>query len=536
MHYRFSTINNRKNGEKATVKIGHGPTKEYPDNLINRWQMLLDTVARIYKVPAALIMRLNEDNIEVFLNSQTANNPYEAGEKVKLSFGLYCETAIASRNKLLVPNALNSTVWRDNNPDVDLNMIAYLGYPIFWSDEEVFGTICVLDNKENYYNEDYNDFLEQAKLIIESDLKLIREKEKSEKNEILFRTIFDISPAGIAICNEDGDVLHLNDAFESIDGYPVKDEIGKNFASNIHPDDLEWVSAGMDEIISGKSKSISGELRFVHKNGHTVWARAISSLFPEKINGKKTMISVVQDITKIKEIEEQLKEAISTKEKFISILSHDLGNSFNALLGFSDILLHNFKQLEEQEIEDQIRYIHNVSGKSHSLLEDILSWAKMRSDKVPFHPQKIHLCQTCKEVIEIFISNAKAKNITIVCDGPMGIEVLADENMLRTILRNLITNAIKFTQLNGTITIKTKVLGSEVLITVSDNGIGITEDNIPKLWDISAPRNNMGTDMEQRSGYGLVLCKEFVERHGGKIWVESTPGKGSDFIFTLPQG
>jgi c-di-GMP phosphodiesterase len=253
MQYRYSTITNRKNGEKATVKIDPGTTRDFSDTLISRWQMLLDTVARIYNVPAALIMRLNEDNIEVFLKSQTENNPYKAGEKVKLTFGLYCETAIASGNKLLVPNAINSAVWKDNNPDVDLNMIAYLGYPIFWSDDEVFGTICVLDNKENHYNEDYNDFLVQSKFIIESDLKLIREKEKSEKNEILFRTIFDISPAGIAIFNEDGNVLHLNDAFESIDGYPVKDEIGKNFASNIHPDDLEWVSEGMDEIISGNT-------------------------------------------------------------------------------------------------------------------------------------------------------------------------------------------------------------------------------------------------------------------------------------------
>ena len=536
MHYRYSTITNRENGEKATVKIDPGTTRNLSDTLINRWQMLLDTVARIYKVPAALIMRLNEDNIEVFLKSQTENNPYKAGEKVKLTFGLYCETAIASGSKLLVANAINSTLWRDNNPDVDLNMIAYLGYPIFWSDEEVFGTICVLDNKENCYNEDYNDFLVQAKLIIESDLKLIREKEKSEKNETLFRTIFDISPAGIAICNEEGTVVHLNEAFESIDGYPVKDEIGKNFINNIHPDDQEWVSAKMDDIISGKYKFASGELRFVHKEGHTLWARAISTLFPEKINGKKTMIAVVQDISKMKEIEEKLKEANATKEKFISILSHDLGNSFNALMGFSDILLHNFKHLEEHEIEDQIRFIHSVSEKSHSLLEDILSWAKMRSNKISFNPQKIQLFKACLEVAEIYISNAKAKNITVVCDGPGEFEVLADENMLRTILRNLITNAIKFTRPNGKITVKSIDLGSEVQISVSDNGIGISEDNIPKLWDISVPRNNMGTDLEQRSGYGLVLCKEFVERHGGKIWAESAPGKGSDFNFTLPKG
>ncbi len=536
MQYQYSTITNRESGEDVLVKIGLLNTNEFSDTLIKKWQMLLDTVARIYKVPAALIMRLNEDNIEVFLKSQTANNPYVSGEKTALSFGLYCETAIDSRNKLLVPNARKSPVWRENNPDIDLNMIAYLGYPVFWSDEEVFGTICVLDNKENHFQEDYNDFLVQAKFIIESDLQLIREKERSEKNEILFRTIFNISPAGIAIYNEDGDILHLNDAFESIDGYPVKGEIGKSFSHNIHPDDLEWVSARIDEIISGKRSAISGELRFLHKDGRTVWARAISSLFPEKINNKKAMISVVQDITQLKEIEEQLKEANATKDKFISILSHDLGNSFNALLGFSDILLHNYKEFDDQEIEEQIKYIHTVSEKSHNLLEDILSWAKVRSDKIPFHPQKIKPCQACKEIADIYISNALAKNITITCELSGGTELYADENMLRTILRNLISNAIKFTNQNGTIKIKSEELGSDVLITVSDNGIGISEENIPKLWDMAIPRANPGTSPEQRSGYGLVLCKEFIERHGGKIWVESLPGKGSDFKFTLPKG
>jgi len=536
MQYQYSTITNRETGEDILVKIDPRTTKEFSDALIKRWQMLLDTVARIYKVPAALIMQLNEDNIEVFLKSQTANNPYECGEKTDLTYGLYCETAIASREKLLVPNAIKSPVWRVNNPDIDLNMIAYLGYPVFWSEEEVFGTICVLDNKENHYQEDYNDFLVQAKFIIESDLQLIREKEKSEKNEILFRTIFDISPAGIAIYSEDGEILHLNEAFQSIDGYPVKDEIGKSFSHNIHPDDLEWVSARIDEIISGKRRAISGELRFLHKDGHTVWVRAISSLFPEKINNKKTMISVVQDITQLKEIEEQLKQANATKDKFISILSHDLRNSFNALLGFSDILLHNFKELDEQEIAEQIRYIHTVSEKSHNLLEDILSWAKIRSNKIPFHPEKIPPCQTCKEIVEFFISNATAKNITIVSEVSGETKVYADGNMLRTILRNLISNAIKFTPQNGTINITSEELGSDVLIAVSDNGIGISGENISNLWDISVAHNNNGMDTEQRSGYGLVLCKEFVERHGGKIWVESTPGKGSEFKFTLPKG
>ena len=137
-------------------------------------------------VPSGLIMKLNKDSIEVFVKSQTGGNPYEAGEQAKLIYGLYCETVIGTQKQLLVPDANKSKVWKDNNPDVGINMISYLGLPINWPDGEVFGTVCLLDNKENMYNPDYINLLNQVKNHIETDLQLlVANKELAEKNREL---------------------------------------------------------------------------------------------------------------------------------------------------------------------------------------------------------------------------------------------------------------------------------------------------------------------------------------------------------------
>ena len=172
MKKRFSTITLRETGEKKKVQITSDSKPVIRKKLIDKWQALIDTAARIVNVPSGLIMRLNEENIEVFLKSETEGNPYKKGEKADLVYGLYCETVIGKQEKLIVADATKNAVWKDNNPDVGINMISYLGFPINWPDGEVFGTVCLLDNKENHYNKDYENLLFHIKKHIESDLNL----------------------------------------------------------------------------------------------------------------------------------------------------------------------------------------------------------------------------------------------------------------------------------------------------------------------------------------------------------------------------
>jgi len=180
MNKKYSTITIRESNEKKLVQIGNDYKQESFMTVTEKWQSLIDTVAEIVSVPSGLIMKLNENTIEVFLKNSSDENPYHANEKAKLDYGLYCETVIGTQSELLIPDATKVDLWKENNPDVDINMISYLGYPINWPDGKVFGTVCLLDNKENSYNESYKKLLYLTKEHIESDLKLIKSKQELE--------------------------------------------------------------------------------------------------------------------------------------------------------------------------------------------------------------------------------------------------------------------------------------------------------------------------------------------------------------------
>ena len=236
----------------------------------------------------------------------------------------------------------------------------------------------------------------------------------------------------------------------------------------------------------------------------------------------------------LKENGEKLLQLNADKDRFISILGHDLKNPFNNILGFSEILNDEINSLNKDEIKDIAKNINKSVKITNSLLEDILMWARTQQGSISFNPQNLSFSATYENIIEIMNPSADEKNITINYSSADHINVFADADMLKTVLRNLVSNAIKFTNNGGVINISAIQTVSDIIISVSDNGIGIPPENLAKLFDISEVLSTKGTAGETGTGLGLLLCKEFVEKHGGKIWVESEDGKGSDFKFTLP--
>ncbi len=220
----------------------------------------------------------------------------------------------------------------------------------------------------------------------------------------------------------------------------------------------------------------------------------------------------------------------------MQIMAHDLKNPFNLLIGFSGILLRNFRKYDEKNLEEKLHIISDISYKTYNLLEELLVWSKAQSGLLPFEPVELNLNVVCHDVTSGLNKSAAKKNIGIVCNIQLDIQVMADYNMLKTILRNLISNAIKFTQQNGRIVISVEYDNSEWLIlTVEDNGIGIEEPNLEKLFNINRNYTTIGTEGESGTGLGLLLCKEFADKHHGRIWVESEYGKGARFRFTMPR-
>ena len=230
----------------------------------------------------------------------------------------------------------------------------------------------------------------------------------------------------------------------------------------------------------------------------------------------------------------QLRELNATKDKLFSIIAHDLQSPFNSILGFSELLIENLKNYEVTEVEKFLNNINLSAKNTLVLLSNLLNWAKSQIGQINFKPEKIVLSSIIQEILELSSASAKNKNILLNHIQSEKIVAFADINMIKTVLRNLISNAIKFTNSNGEINVSAIQNAKFIEIAVSDNGVGMNEEAQNKLFRLETNETTTGTANEEGSGLGLILCKEFIEKHNGEIWVESKLGQGSVFKFKFP--
>ncbi len=235
----------------------------------------------------------------------------------------------------------------------------------------------------------------------------------------------------------------------------------------------------------------------------------------------------------ISEQKEELQTLNEDKDRFIQILGHDLRNPFNTLMGLSETLNEEIEMHNKEEIAQMAGIMNKVSKKTFNLLTDLILWSKSQSGQLPFDPRETEIEDIFKSVLIDLEEMAQQKDIKIFYQEPVKTKVFVDQNMMKTVFRNLINNAIKFSYRSNGIHIYTNHDKNKTTITFADNGMGILPESIDKLWDRSTPFTTSGTEDEQGTGLGLLLCKEFVERHDGKIWVESEYEKGSNFIIEL---
>jgi signal transduction histidine kinase len=231
----------------------------------------------------------------------------------------------------------------------------------------------------------------------------------------------------------------------------------------------------------------------------------------------------------------ELTHANATKDRFFSIIAHDLRNPFNALLGISDIIVTEARAKNDEEITDLAESLSETSKKTYDLLENLLEWSKSQRGILNMVPEDLNLNEEISRVLYSVGNNLKYKDITVHIDIDKSIRVRADERMLQVVLRNLIGNAIKFTNRRGKIEIDAHAQENFVRIVVSDNGIGMDAYTVTNLFKIEKTISTSGTENESGSGLGLILCEEFIKKQGGKIWAESELNKGSHFSFTLPK-
>ncbi len=297
------------------------------------------------------------------------------------------------------------------------------------------------------------------------------------------------------------------------------------------------------EIINEVTKKgyfLNKEYTFLTKEG-----KEIEGLFSSRIfisNDTPYMISITRDISGRKKIEneinlknKELEESNAEKDKFFSILAHDLKGPFNSFLGLTEVLADGIEYMGTDMVKKMAENMNTSARNIYILLENLLEWSRLKRNQFSYSPEKLNVSAEIDKVIDVTKELAEKKSITLKVNSPENLEVFADPYMLQSVLRNLLTNAVKFTFKRGTITISAKKNeDNSVLFSVADNGTGIDKETKENLFRIDSKVGKPGTEGELSTGIGLLICKELINKHTGNIWVESEENKGSVFYFTIP--
>ena len=391
-----------------------------------------------------------------------------------------------------------------------------------------------------------NNELIENKKTLEDKNRVLNDLNKEYLNsQIKFKTIFDIVQVGISITDDKGNIIDCNKSSNIILRNTREQHLQLNLFSqewnvlrgNNTPmprDEFPGILAMKNnQPVSNVVMGILGE------TNNIIWINV--DAIPLDIEGYGVVITFT-DITEIQQTQEKLIKYSSElnllnldKDKFIKILAHDLKSPFTTLMGLSSLLLKNIYNYDIETIKEHLEVINDASSQTYEMLEEILIWLKSQSGQIIYNPKEIMFSEICDEVLNSINILAKDKNISLEFNCHINdTNVYVDKNMTKTILRNLISNAIKFSKPNGKIKIIQEILDNETIITVSDQGIGISQEDINLIWNPLQTINSVGTSGEKGTGLGLSICKEFVEKQGGRIWIESKISEGSNFKFTLP--
>ncbi len=304
----------------------------------------------------------------------------------------------------------------------------------------------------------------------------------------------------------------------------------------IHPDDLPHVEKEAENHESRQKNTFHVEHRLRTKQGNYKWILNWGKIIEYDKDGKPSRaVGTHLDIDERKKTEEKLAELNATKDRLFSIIGHDLKNPLSDILGFSKLLNKNFNNYSPDKSLRFINLINQSATTMNELLDKLLKWSRLQREEVHFNPEKINLTQLFDSLISQFQSQARIKDIKLKHNLKEPIYVYADSNMIETVVRNLISNAVKYTNNSGEISIYTQNTSEKTTVCVADSGIGVDQDKMNKLLQKKKQKIALDTKDKKSTGLGLILCKEIIDLHEEKIWVESEPEKGSIFKFTLPK-
>lgn len=354
-----------------------------------------------------------------------------------------------------------------------------------------------------------------------------------QESEHKFRSYVESANDIVYSLTEEGIFTYISPNITESLGYKAEELLEKSFIPIVHPEDVPKCMDFLKAIVEKKEKQSGVEYRVRHKFGGWRWHTSNASPLLDENGNFISYLGISHDITERINTEQELRELNATKDKFLSIISHDLKGPIGGMMNILDVLKNPKNSGEEQQ--KGLEIAHQSAKQTYTLLEDLLLWSRAQTKRIQFNPQTIDIFWFINDIVlfQKYVS-ADKKEVSISTNlHDENVKVFADPEMVKIVIRNLLTNAVKFSHPGGKITIGSSPEDEKVLFYVSDNGIGIPKQNQEKLFKIEENFSTKGTNDEKGTGLGLILCKEFVERNGGSISVESEEGRGSKFFFTL---
>jgi PAS domain S-box-containing protein len=364
-------------------------------------------------------------------------------------------------------------------------------------------------------------------------------EEELRKSQLEVNTLLDSLPGLAFLKDKNHRYLIVNQKFCNAMGYTKEEIIGKtDFDILPHHIAIKYIDEDIEVLKSGKVIYTREEQTLVDGKLLTIGTRKVP--VKDYTGDVIGLIGLGVDITERQEAEEairkyttELEELNAEKDKFFSIISHDLRSPFQGLLGLTNVIVEEYENLSVEELKIFINNIYNSSKNLFNLIENLLQWSRIQRGKLEINLTKIELYEAILYVLNLLSRNAANKDIRITNETIPNVFVYSDVNILHSTLQNLISNSIKFTDYGGEIKISSKKEDKFIAVTVCDNGIGIQQDDLTKLFRIDTQHSTIGTAKESGTGLGLIICKELIEKQGGTIKVESKLGEGSSFTFTL---
>ena len=361
----------------------------------------------------------------------------------------------------------------------------------------------------------------------------LKQKKLLEASENKFRNIFVNAHAGIVYADENRFTLSANSEFLELVQYSLEELRTMHINELILEEDWNREQPLLKELLDGKRESYSLEKRFIRKDNTIVWVASHISGFSETEDEHFNFVAVVTDISKRKSMELQLKERNESMNKFISIISHDLRNPVGAMKSLATLMSEELSSGDLDSIREYVHLIASQADHTFNLLINLLDWSKSQAVFQKFELEEIVLSDIFLDTVDQLALLAFNKSLKINVTSPANLKVHAERNMLATVLRNLLTNAIKFSYEHSEINLTAVEDKKNILISVEDHGSGMSAAIRDQLFAKGLSVTTQGTANETGTGLGLLLCKEIIELMGGGIWVQSEPEKGTKFYFTL---